>query len=115
MTAVATRSRQTRPARSPVARTIRKTAPGQVTIKAGNLEDCYTLVEIPCGGAFDGRGFVCEKFGAAEPYHVFLSRNGQNDTCDCPGGTYRGKCKHVAGLRALLSRGRLDDTPAVAG
>lgn len=116
MTTKVQESRKSRKPAKPVARTIRKTAPGQVVITVGGLGDSYGLAEVPCGGAFDGRGFVVEKFGSADgPYHVFLSRSGQDDTCDCPGGTYRGRCKHMHGLRKLLELGKLDDTPAVGG
>jgi hypothetical protein len=115
MTAVAPRACQTRPARKPVARTIRVLAAGRIVITIGKDSDEYTLTEFPVGGpAFDGRAFRVEKF-AGETYGVFLSQSGQDDLCECRGFARWSHCKHRDGLRCLLHRGKLDDTPAVAG
>jgi hypothetical protein len=27
------------------------------------------------------------------------------DSCSCPGGIYRGRCRHLAAVRVLISRG----------
>jgi hypothetical protein len=97
--------------RKPATRGVRLTAPGEVVIRVGTVETAYSVTEVPCGGAFDGRGFRCHKAGADEPYDVFLSRNGADDTCDCKGFSRWCRCKHVAALRVLLSGGKLDDTP----
>lgn len=115
MNATATRpAKSTRPARKAVARTIRLLRPGRVSITVGKVEKEYEVREFPVGGAFDGRAFKVETFGS-ESYNVFLSRSGQDDTCDCAGFTYHSHCKHQAGLKALLSRGKLDSTPALNG
>src|SRR5438309_1178946 len=107
MSAVATRpAAQVRPARKPVARSIRVLSPGRVVITVGRESDEYTVTEFPAGGAFDGRAFRCEKFGG-EAYGVFLSRSGQDDICECRGFQRWSRCKHRDGLRCLLSRGKL--------
>ncbi len=38
-------------------------------------------------------------------YNVCL--NGEQSTCDCPGHSYRGRCKHVDGLTVLRQRGSI--------
>jgi hypothetical protein len=59
-----------------------------------------------------GRGFELEKFHT-EPatdgdrvYHVHLDAQ-LGDSCTCPGGSYRGKCKHVDALAAMVAAGKL--------
>ncbi len=36
-----------------------------------------------------------------QPYHVLVARDGST-SCDCKGGSYRGKCKHAAATPILL-------------
>jgi len=55
-----------------------------------------------------GDGFAVEKDEngvVRETYDVNLSATG--DTCTCKGHTYGGYCKHVDGIRALVSAGKL--------
>jgi hypothetical protein len=68
----------------------------------------YTLEEIPVGNGFDGRGFTLRK-DDGEHYSCFIAANGQDSHCDCPGGTYAHRCKHVDAIRELIVAGRLDD------
>ena len=39
-------------------------------------------------------------------YHVRCERPGLA-TCDCPGGTYKGRCKHSAAILKLIELGKL--------
>jgi hypothetical protein len=102
--------RPSRQSRKPVTRTIRVLAPGQILIRVGKVEREYTVAEFPCG--IEGRGFRCERFGA-QAYDVLLAKNGQDDRCDCLGFEAHGNCKHRDGLKTLLERGLLDETPAL--
>src|SRR6266496_2573618 len=55
-----------------------------------------------------GEAFTVEKDedgSAGERYDVNLSATG--DSCTCKGHTYGGYCKHVDGIRALVSAGKL--------
>jgi hypothetical protein len=45
-------------------------------------------------------GFVPE-----DVYYIRIADDG--DSCDCPGGDYTERCKHVAALRYLLAKGEL--------
>lgn len=83
----------------------------------------YGVAEIPVGNGFDGRGFHLVKLAdhdgeqvlTDESYDLFVSRNGQDDICDCKGHTYSHHCKHVDAMRFIIERGILDlatDAPA---
>ena len=103
-----------RKTRKPARRTINVVAQGRIAITHSKLMTTYSVVEFPVGDPYDGRAFRLTKdFG--DTYDVFLDRFGQNDSCDCRGNEAHGHCKHVAGLNALLHRGKLDDCPKIAG
>jgi hypothetical protein len=75
---------------------------GLVWITVGKKVDPYWLSCLPA--AAGERAFCLEK-PDGQIHHVALLADGQ--TCDCPGFTYRGRCKHVAGLAALVHAGKL--------
>ena len=83
-------------------------------LHVGKLTQGYWLSEV--GSAIGGRGFELEKVptreGEKETYHIHVSADGAA-TCDCPGGTYHGHCKHADAVRKLIERGTLP--PAGAG
>jgi hypothetical protein len=82
-------------------------------IAKGRAQDLYTVNEFPTG--WDGRAFQLTKDdGIGTVYDVFVSRNGQDDRCDCTGNLQHGRCKHVDSLRALIEAGRLEDPRAAA-
>jgi hypothetical protein len=76
---------------------------GVLTIQTRRDSGEYLITEFPV--AWRGRGFTVARIGAGpESYDVFMSQQGPDaDSCDCAGATYAGKCKHMAGLRALLA------------
>jgi hypothetical protein len=100
--------------RRPISRGIRLTAPGSLTIRTDSTELRYKVEELVVGGAFDGRGFRVTREDTGDVYDVFLSRNGQDDLCDCRGFSAHGHCKHRDGLKTLLRCGALDRRMSVA-
>jgi hypothetical protein len=73
-------------------------------IAAGDKTQFYTFKEIPC--EIGGRGFAVHRLGQGNLYHVRL--NGPEDSsCECMGFLRWGRCKHVAGLAALIRGGTL--------
>jgi hypothetical protein len=79
-------------------------------IRKGRAADLYTVNEFPTG--WEGRAFQLVKDADGSVYDVFVSRNGQDDHCDCTGNLQHGACKHVDSLRALIEAGRLSDVEA---
>ncbi len=75
---------------------------GVVRITVGHAAQDYILTEIP---ADFGRGFLLEKVGHEESYHVNV--NGAARTCECAGYLRHSHCKHSDGLAALVAAGRL--------
>ena len=75
---------------------------GVVRIAVGHAEQDYILNEIP---ADFGRGFLVEKIGHAESYHVNIDADKR--TCECLGYLKHSHCKHSDGLAALIAAGRL--------
>jgi hypothetical protein len=94
----------------PPARAIRLVRPptldgvGVFSVRVGEESTFYTLREIPCD--IGGRGFAVHRLGLGALYHVRVG-DPQDCSCDCPGFTYKGRCKHVLGLLALVKRGQL--------
>jgi hypothetical protein len=82
---------------------------GVVCISIGNKPQDYFVNEVE--GVSFGRGFLVEKIGHEESYHVNI--DGNNRTCECAGflGNGRsnngGRCKHADGLAALIAAGKL--------
>jgi hypothetical protein len=85
-----------------------------LAIRKGHSEDLYDVAEFPTG--WDGRAFQLVKDSDRSVYDVFVSRNGQDDRCDCTGHLQHGRCKHVDSLQALIEAGLLvhpcDEAPA---
>jgi SWIM zinc finger len=77
---------------------------GVFSVRVGAESSFYTLREIPC--QIGGRGFAVHRLGLGVLYHVRVGAP-EDCSCDCPGFTYRGRCKHVLGLLALVNRGQL--------
>ena len=75
---------------------------GVVSISVGTAAQDYILTEIP---ADFGRGFLVEKIGHEEAYHVSIDADRR--TCECQGYLKHSHCKHSDGLAALIAAGRL--------
>lgn len=79
---------------------------GAVEIVQDRKADLYLVRQIP---ADFGRGYQLEKLAAdlstAEVYDINLASS--ESACTCPGHSFHGHCKHVAGLLALEQRGEL--------
>jgi hypothetical protein len=98
-----------RPARKPLPRRIavvqglRGANAGVVRIAVGKKVDHYAVarLDVPVGSAWELRKYGAD--GTDDPYHAFLS--GEESSCDCAGGSYVGRCKHLDGLLALAARG----------
>lgn len=58
----------------------------------------YTLRELPC--EIGGRGFAVHRLGMGNLYHVRVAC--VDPSCECLGFLRWGRCKHVAGLAALV-------------
>jgi hypothetical protein len=90
---------------SPVAGLLRITMVSGRSVKS---QLSYVVSEFPAD--FPGRAFHLQKTerdtrkGADENnYSVFCSAMcPSNDLCECKGFVFSGKCKHLAGIRALL-------------
>jgi SWIM zinc finger len=87
------------------ARTIRLThAPGPDGIGAfsitANGRTChYTFREMRCD--IGGRGFAIHRLGLGTLYHTRAGRP-SDWSCECKGFLFRGYCRHVLGLAALI-------------
>jgi hypothetical protein len=98
------------PARVKAARTVRlilrptATMPGVVRIQAGREPwTDYNIARIPSDF---GTAFRLVKLPSpCDCYDVLL--NGIHSTCECKGFRHRRHCKHVEGLAALRSAGRI--------
>ena len=77
---------------------------GVVRITIGHKSQDYLLNEVEGSAAF-GRGFLVEKIGHEESYHVNIDHD--NRTCECEGHITHGHCKHADGLAALIAAGRI--------
>src|SRR5262249_47543555 len=76
-----------------------------VVITQGHKQDNYCVQPIPSDF---GHAYEVEKIFTDKPatYHVCLNDDGRH-VCDCPGHTYRNRCRHVEGLLALRKAGQL--------
>src|SRR4051812_3205168 len=77
---------------------------GVFAITAGGRSHHYVVVELPC--EIGGRGFAVHRLGLGTVYHVRVG-DSADSTCECLGFLRWGRCKHVAGLRALIRSGAL--------
>src|SRR6185436_16036170 len=79
-----------------------------LTIRVGDESQDYHLTRIPCD---DGEGWHLDKIDenghVLAEYDVNLYPSNGHHACDCPGGTYRGSCRHISSLVALHRAGRL--------
>jgi hypothetical protein len=76
---------------------------GVVRINVGQKMQDYFLTEVE--GVSFGRGFLLEKIGHEETYHVNI--DDAKRTCECEGHNTHSHCKHADGLAALIAAGRL--------
>src|SRR5262249_1840728 len=73
---------------------------GVVRIRVGREAHDYLLTEF---AADFGRGFLLQKIGHGDAYHVHLDSGKR--TCECKGHLKWGYCKHADGLAALVAAG----------
>ena len=76
--------------------------PGVLQIRVGKEEANYFLTPIPSDF---GNAYRVEKIGGTEVYDVNLADG--HGTCECKGFLRWNHCKHVDGLKALKTRGKL--------
>lgn len=75
---------------------------GVIQIRDGNQTDKYFITSVVSEW---GPTFRLEKIGGSEVYEVIIDAG--RGSCECKGFGYRGKCRHISGIRALLSRGKI--------
>jgi hypothetical protein len=78
--------------------------PGLVEITVGKETVTYWLLPAPSDF---GRAFTLDKFAADGGERYAVNLNGRESLCECKGFLGHGHCKHVEGLQALVSRGKL--------
>jgi hypothetical protein len=93
------KGRTVRLARSPDANGV-----GVLCIEGDKLAQFYTFREIRCD--IGGRGFALHRLGQGELYHVRVGAP-EDTSCECMGFLRWGRCKHTAGLAALIRQGAL--------
>jgi hypothetical protein len=74
----------------------------------GKVSTDYALQEFR--SEVGGRGFELVKTGLeadGECYHVRLTGNVRQDSCDCKGFARHSHCKHRDGLAAIVAAGRV--------
>lgn len=79
---------------------------GTLRVVIGRETSYYDVTELSC--EFDGcRGFCVTKHTTErEQYHVLLSANGQDQSCECLGFLRWGTpCRHIRALREVLTNG----------
>jgi hypothetical protein len=105
-------ARQRKPRAKP-ARSIRLVVPpaggtGVVRVRVGKQSADYSVREFRSD--LGGRAFELVKLGLeadGEVYHVRLTGDPRQDSCDCRGFARHCHCKHRDGLAALVRAGRL--------
>ncbi len=105
-TKAASKQRKPRPKPAPSIRLVIAPSPisaGDVRINVFQMTQDYFLTEVE--GVSFGRGFLVEKIGHEETYHVNI--DGDKRTCECEGYLSHSHCKHSDGLAALIAAGRL--------
>jgi hypothetical protein len=78
--------------------------PGYFVITTGHKTDRYVFREIPCD--IGGRGFALHRLGLGELYHARVG-SPTDTSCECLGFLRHDHCKHLAGLRELIKRGKI--------
>ena len=76
-----------------------------LTVNGQALAYRLTPLASDFGAAFRIRKCVYAEGKRGEEYDVLLF--GKQSSCTCPGHTYRGHCKHVEALAALVQSGKL--------
>jgi hypothetical protein len=109
MSTVAERPARSKPARKPIPRTIAlELAATEVSrfavvrVTEGKKIDRYSVTSA---AADYGPAFTVHKLGTDDEYAVNLDP--AHASCECKGWCRWKKCRHVAGLRALLQAGKL--------
>jgi hypothetical protein len=112
-TTTATASTRQRKPRAKPARSIRLVIPpaggtGVIRITVAQQSTDYSVREFR--SEVGGRAFELAKLGLTadgEVYHVRLTGDPRQDSCDCKGFVRHSHCKHRDGLAALTAAGRL--------
>ena len=79
---------------------------GALILTVNGEAEGYAIKQIPADF-----GIAWEVYKAREQKTYHVHAEGADFTCDCPGGTYRGKCKHQDAVRKLISLGKLQAPP----
>jgi hypothetical protein len=90
-------------------------ATGVVRITVGAVATDYSIRPIP--SQLGGLAFELVKLGVesdSECYHVRLTGDARQDSCDCKGFARWSKCKHRDSLAALIAAGRLTERQVAA-
>jgi SWIM zinc finger len=77
---------------------------GAFSINAGKGACHYAFRELLC--EIGGRGFAVHRLGLGTLFHVRVGRPA-DWSCECKGFLYRGYCRHVLGLLALIRQGKI--------
>ena len=101
------------PARKPARKPQRSATLGTMTngktvlwlSEDGQVKNGYILTPMPSAFGTAYRLGKADVGGCNVEYDVLL--NGRETSCTCPGHAYRGKCKHVEALEALIAAGKL--------
>jgi hypothetical protein len=74
---------------------------GVFCIEVNGKLQFYTFCEMCCD--IGGRGFAVHRLGQGELYHVRVGVP-DDSSCECMGFLRWARCKHVAGLSALVKQ-----------
>lgn len=91
-------------------RTIRMVHPlspegiGVFCVTVGEDNAYYVVQELSC--EIGGRGFAVHRLGLGHLYHVRIGQP-RECSCECKGFLFRGQCRHILGLLALVREGKL--------
>ncbi len=112
-TATATRTRKPR-SPQPRSATLTTMTHGKLCLwlAIGDTIGSYTLTPLPSDFGTAYRLGKATADGCSEEYDVLLA--GRESSCTCKGNTFRGHCKHVEALQALIQSGKLAG-PAPSG
>jgi hypothetical protein len=72
---------------------------GVMAITSERSTNYYVFKEIPC--EIGGRAFALHRLGLGNVYHVRVSSDAEECSCECLGYLNQRKCKHILGLLAL--------------
>ena len=78
---------------------------GMLRLTVGQSVEAYSVHPLPTAAGVTQ--VALHKFAAADEVRYVVTLAGEVGRCSCPGHHYRGTCKHVAGIAALVSRGLL--------